>query len=419
MSDNEKSSEPLLGAAGLPAPAPTDAPVKAEVPPAENTGVVAAAQASATPGFGSFGANRGSGLARGKRPATPAPSATPAGGAGYKPTSIEVLAPQTEYKNPFTGETTVSAPRANEPAPQAAPIAPVAPVVTADPVSVPTATETPAPVAAATPAPTTPSESDQKIELKILPPEETKRTSVRWEAPAGEAPAGEQPSHREERPTFRTERERREGRDPRDNRVARENQPRDPRDSRDPRENRESRDPRDNRAPRENREPRRDDRRFEPRGNQPQGERRPQPQPQPQVQPVAEKKSGGFVGWLKGLFGGGDKPAESRPTDSTGQEPRRDGEFRHRHRGGRGRGQGGGGFQGESRGPRPEGQQAGGYNQDQGGEPRGEGDFGPRRRRRRRGGRGRFNEGSDNGGNGGGGESRDPRPEGQQGGGAI
>src|SRR3954471_17752431 len=85
-----------------------------------------AASTGENPGFGVFGANRGSGLARGKRPApAAAASAAPAAPSGYKPSSLEVISPKSEYVNPFTGETAVDAPRANEPAPQAAP-APVA-----------------------------------------------------------------------------------------------------------------------------------------------------------------------------------------------------------------------------------------------------------------------------------------------------
>src|SRR5471032_2219257 len=95
-----------------------------------------AASTGENPGFGVFGANRGSGLARGKRPAPAAASgAAPAAPSGYKPSALEVITAKSEYVNPFTGETTVSAPArpepvervVNEPAPQAAP-APVAEV---------------------------------------------------------------------------------------------------------------------------------------------------------------------------------------------------------------------------------------------------------------------------------------------------
>ncbi len=383
MSDNEKSGAPTPAPADLPAPAaPADAPVKAEAAPAENP-AAASSPGSPAPAVGTFGSTRGSGLARGKRPTTPAPNATPASGS-YKPTSIEVIATASEYKNPFTGETSVNAPRTNEPAPQAAP----------GPIARETAPATPAPTAPAVapaPAAAPSAASDEKPELKILPPEQPKRAALRWEASSEStsAPAADQQSQprRDERPTFRPDRERREGGE----RPAREG--REPR-SFDPRE------------PREPRQPRPDERRIEPRSHQPYQPPRPTP-------PEPEKNSGGFVGWLKGLFGGG-KSAESTPSPQVGGEPRREGEqgHRHRHRGGRGRGHqhGGGqgerrGFQGENRGPRPDGPSGGEGGYPQGGEPRGEGDFGGRRRRRRRGGRGR-NHG-------------EPRAEGQQGGGAI
>src|SRR5687768_13749943 len=97
MSDQDKS-----GAAN---PAPADLPAPATAP-AEAASAQSAAPApvSPPPAFGSFGATRGSGLLRGKRPtaAAAAPANVPA---GYKPTSVEVLTSQTEFKNPFTGET--------------------------------------------------------------------------------------------------------------------------------------------------------------------------------------------------------------------------------------------------------------------------------------------------------------------------
>ena len=110
----------------------------------------------------------------------------------------EVIKPQSEYKNPFTGETSAPAAVVNEPAPQAAPAAPA-----------------PAPVSAPAPA-----VADSKAELNILPPEPVHRPAVSWEA-AKPAP------HREERPTFqpreRREGERRDGRDRREGGERREN----------------------------------------------------------------------------------------------------------------------------------------------------------------------------------------------------
>ena len=101
MSESEKSGTPPAASADLPVTAPAPA-VTAPAKPA----------ASETAGaFGSFGANRGSGLARGKRPtvaaAAPSASAVPA---GYKPSSVSVITSQSEYKNPFTGETSVTVP---------------------------------------------------------------------------------------------------------------------------------------------------------------------------------------------------------------------------------------------------------------------------------------------------------------------
>src|SRR5471032_2921222 len=105
--------------------------------PAETAGATpSVASPAATQPFGTFGSTRGSGLARGKRPSPAAASAAaPAAPSGYKPSSLEVITAKSEYVNPFTGETTVSAPArpepvervVNEPAPQAAP-APVAEV---------------------------------------------------------------------------------------------------------------------------------------------------------------------------------------------------------------------------------------------------------------------------------------------------
>src|SRR5476651_2462247 len=92
--------------------------------PAETAGATpSVASPAATQPFGTFGSTRGSGLARGKRPSPAAASAAaPAAPSGYKPSSLEVITAKSEYVNPFTGETTVNAPVANEPAPQADPL---------------------------------------------------------------------------------------------------------------------------------------------------------------------------------------------------------------------------------------------------------------------------------------------------------
>jgi hypothetical protein len=362
---------------------------------------------SATPGSadspaptGTFGGTRGSGLARGKRPTQSAASpAAPAVNTGYKPSSIEIITPQREYKNPFAAE---------EPAASAAPEAPITPAptaVTPPPAPVPAATlpvQEPAPAAQPattehfpyTPREKTPAASEplSKSELNILPPAEAKRTPQSWESSTqpAEKPAHESRPRRDDRPTFRPDR-----------RESREHQPRDPRDQpRDPRDH-QPRDPRDARP--EQREPRRDDRR-------------------PAVPAAAAhapaKKSGGFIGWLKSLFGGSSSPSPSTGASGgrSGDDNRGDGDFRQhrrRHRGGRGRG----GFQGDNRGPRQGGQfqpREGGAQPSAGGEGHGDQAQGDGfRRRRRRGGRGRNRNGNRDHGGG------DPRPEGTQGGGAI
>src|SRR5688572_15557672 len=104
MSDPEKSGTPDVASADLSAPAPAPAEAAPAFP-------AASAPVSAPAGFGSFGATRGSGLARGKRPSAATASASASAPAGFKPTALEVITSQTEYKNPFTGETSVSAPR--------------------------------------------------------------------------------------------------------------------------------------------------------------------------------------------------------------------------------------------------------------------------------------------------------------------
>jgi len=320
MSDPAPSGAPLPDRAdpSAPAPAPAGAPVAASAAPAQPA-----------PAFGSFGATRGTGLARGKRPQpASAGSAAPAAPAGYKPSSLEVITPKSEFKNPFTGEVAVTTPRANEPElPPAPPPAAPAPVAIAP-------APVPAPAPAPTPAPAAPV-AEEKAELKIIPPEAPRRSEVRWETPAPGA-------RREDRPHFQTSRERRETAEGREGGRGFE-----PREGREGREGRrfEPREPREQREPREGR---RDDRRGEGRGP-----RHPAPEPTPA--PAPEKR--GFFGWLKGLFRRKPKPAA--PAEGEARFPHGD---RHRSHGGR-----------QDRGPRPEGQD--GYD-------------GPRRRRRR-GGRGR------------------------------
>ena len=70
----------------------------------------------ATQPFGTFSSIRGSGLARGKRSTTPAAaSAAPAGTGEYKPTALEVIIPEREYKNPFGGPSAETSAKAEIP----------------------------------------------------------------------------------------------------------------------------------------------------------------------------------------------------------------------------------------------------------------------------------------------------------------
>jgi translation initiation factor IF-2 len=346
---------------------------------------------------GNFGSTRGSGLARGKRQSSASAPAASTVKTDYKPTALEVITPQREYKNPFASP---------EPAgePSEAPVevkAPEAPAAVAEPVQ-----------AAAPQAPAAEEQVEQKSEIQILPPEEANRPAVNWESPSVSQGRGDSHSddstRRDERPTFRPDRRedqqpgaqpevqrpRFEGRDPRrdfqrqprDPRDAR--QPRDPRDARQPRDPREARQPRD---PRDERQPR-DPRDERPRYNQ---------GPSGQATEPAKPSSGGFFGWLKGLFGG-QKPAEApaAPRETAG-EPFGEGDrHRRRHRGGRGHGGQQQGYRGdrpEFGGDRPQGEQRTEHSGDRQGGPR---------RRRHRGGQGR-------------GRGGEPRSEGQQGGGAI
>ncbi|QYM78214.1 translation initiation factor IF-2 [Horticoccus luteus] len=337
--------------------------------------------ADATAPIGQFGSSRGSGLARGKRPASPAPAAASSAPGGYQPTQVEVINPQREYKNPFGGAD-VAPSKEPAPAPAAAP-AP-APVAAAPQVPVQPAPAPRAPIAAApTPVAPTPAAPAEKAELKILPPAQERRPAQSWEHSGfgrGAAAPSEQnenprPPRRDDRGTFRPERR---------------EQKFEPRAPRPPQEPRPAQDPRPPREPRPAFRQKRD-------------------------QPAPAKKPGGFLGWLKGLFGGTPAPEAPPARPQPGDERRRDGDRyrdgrrsdgRQRHGGEQGRQN----FEG-NRGPRPEG-----------GEFRRDGQDGEQQhRRRRRGGRGR-NRGGDYGNQGGDrGDRRDrgPNPEGQQGGGAI
>lgn len=384
MTDQDTSGTPAAPTADNSAPV-----APAATAPAANAG-------GETQPFGSFGATRGSGLNRGKkRPAHSNPSpAVPA--ADYKPSSLEVITSKSEYKNPFAPEPE---------APVIAPVSSPAPVEVTAPAPVaavipPTPPAAPAPVVA------------EKVELNILPPAETRRAPTSWEGPAADSRP-----RREERPTFRVEPRPGQPRNS-DTAPAKEMYPLDTaapshRDS----------GPRDS-----NREPRRDGPRFEPR--EPRRDPRPEQSnrlPTPAAQP---KPAGGFIAWLKGLFG--IKPATPETSSTShgdrhreGGEGDRDGYQggrRRSRRGGRGRSHGGDRHGGYA--PRSEGDSTGGgegrgdYRGESRGEGRGEYRGGGEGRGggRHRGGRGRDRGDRGSRGDRGG---PDPRPEGQQGGGAI
>jgi hypothetical protein len=337
----------------------------------------------------SFGSTRGSGLARGRRPSgAQAPTANPVA-SDYKPTSVEIITAQREYKNPFASPEAENVPAA-EPVHQEAPVAAALPMakrvepqaVAAEPVQEPVQE----PVA-------------ERREIQILPPAESVRPSVSWESPsASRSNESEDRPRRDERPTFRADRREDAAGVPDapasdapasearfDDRYGRRDssrrQPRDPRELGRPHDpyRGQPRDPRDY----PEREPR----------------QRMEQRPAPVATAAPEPK--GFIAWLKGLFGA-PKPAPA----PVGRETQGEGfgdahRSRRRHRGGRGNG-GPGGFRGE-RSPQ------GGERPAQGGEfeSRGGGDRngGPRRRRSRGG------QGRDRGG--------DYRSQGSQGGGAI
>ena len=276
--------------------------------PAEGTATPPAPAAA----FPSFGTTRGSGLARGKRPSTAAASAASTAPSDYKPTAIEVVNAPREYTNPFAPAN----PEPAAPAATPAPAAEVAPVIE-------TVAPAPAPVAEAAPAPV----AEEPAELNILPPAAQKTAPAQtWES-EGFSPT----------------------REPRRERAPRDEQPEEvdiasippqflyvrpgvkfvptPRNwGGAPRE----RKPRDESAPRSA---------DTPRASAPAA-----------AAPAA--KSGGFLGWLKGLFGGSGESA-SAPVSAGGEsgEARREGGHR-RHRSGRGGRGGEGGGQRRHRGGR-------------------------------------------------------------------
>jgi translation initiation factor IF-2 len=297
-------------------------------------------------------------LLRGKRPIGHTAASTPPKTGEYQPTAVEVINAQREYKNPFGGA--ISAPAADTSteetiaAPAAVPQETKPPEMIVKPAA-PTATTAPSVerAASAVPelAPETP-DSDARSQLNILPPAELKRTQLHWDKTHS--------AEKERSPEFTQ----RPGRD-------------------------------DRRGDR--RDGRRDERpAFRSDAQRPRDDARP-----PRTFQAPVEKPLGFVGRLKRWLGLGKPapapgPAPERDFDSN--QGNRDQGYRRRRRGGRG-------FQGGERsqqGGMPQSQGGGGQPFDRrGGDP----GVGGHHRRRHRGGRGR-----DQGG---------PRPEGQQGGGYI
>jgi translation initiation factor IF-2 len=246
--------------------------------------------------FPSFGTTRGSGLARGKRPSSAAATAASAAPTDYKPTAIEVINAPREYTNPFAPANPEPAEPAPAPAPAAA--ADVAPVV--EPAA-PAATPAPAPVA---PAPV----AEESAQLNILPPAQQRTAPAQtWESDGfsptrQEAPAEEvdiasiPPQFLYVRPGVKfVPTPKNWGGAPRERRPHAEHAAKAPGAD----------------------------------------------APAARVDTPAPAKSGGFLGWLKGLFGG-SSAGETVAAGSESGDERHDG-GRRRHRGGRGRGAEGGG----------------------------------------------------------------------------
>jgi uncharacterized membrane protein YgcG len=285
--------------------------------PAEATATNPAPDAA----FPTFGSTRGSGLARGKRPAS-GPAATAAAPASdYKPTAIEVVNAPREYTNPFAPVSPEPAERAETPIAEAAPAAPVIET------PAPAAVVPPAPVAQVAPA----AVNETPAELNILPPAEQKAaTAQTWES-EGFRPAR---SERSERPRREERTERAEA--PADEPVDIDSIPPQflyvrpgvtfvptPRNW--------------GGAPRERRS-------FD--ESAPRSSESPRATPAPAAE--APAKSGGFLGWLKGLFGGSSAEPATTGAPAGGEARREGGEYR-RHRGGRNRGGPGGGEGGGQR----------------------------------------------------------------------
>jgi len=292
--------------------------------PAEATATSPAS--SAAP---SFGSTRGSGLLRGKRPTTSPASTTTAASTEYTPTAIEVVTAPREYQNPFAP--------AETPAAVTEPVAAVAPAPAA-PVPVAPVKEESAPVAETVSA-AAPAQHEEPAELNILEAEQKKTAPAQtWES-EGFRPARESRGDRPRREELRRDEPRHEAGTPRE-----ESAPVDIASIPEkflyvrPGYNYVPTPSNYGGAPRERSNG----------GNA-------APARSTETAAVAPARSGGFLGWLKSLFGGSTAAAPA-------QVEAHSGEHRHgdRHRGGRGRGQGGGdGQRRRSRGGR--GRSGGGY----------------------------------------------------------
>lgn len=310
----------------------------------------APAEATATPpapdaAFPSFGSTRGSGLARGKGKRPSAPAAATAASTAYTPTAIEVVTAPREYTNPFAPAETPAAV-----APVPAPFEP-APVVIipaparrehVEPARAPEAPvqaySAPAEQARAEHAPADLSdEASAKSELNILEPEQQKHSPAQtWES-EGFRPARERNANSSERPR-REESHRDEPR--REVRTERPAEPFDPASIPEkflyvrPGHTYVPTPTNYGGAPRE-------------RHSAPREAYSAPAASAPSASAPAAAPSGGFFGWLKGLFGG--SPAEAPAPVTAGAsngEARHDGGEHRRHRGGRNRGGGGGGGEG-------------------------------------------------------------------------
>ena len=305
--------------------------------PAEATATTPAQDAA----FPTFGSTRGSGLARGKGKRASAPAAATAASTAYTPTAIEVVNAPREYTNPFAPVETPAA--VNET------VAPVAPAAAAPAPAAPVKAYSAPVVQAPAEAAQAHFESTEPVELNILEPEQQKHSPAQtWES-EGFRPARAERSERPRREESHRDEPRRE------ERSERPAEPFDPASIPEkflyvrPGHTYVPTPTNFGGAPRE--------RNFAPRG-----EASSAASPAASSSAPAAEKSGGFLGWLKGLFGGSSDAAPAPvTTGGSNGEARREGGEHRRHRGGRNRGgQGGGGEGGRGRGRGGRGRSGGG-----------------------------------------------------------